>query len=83
MDRPKKTLTESVLARISLGAVPMGGFYWFDPREVTKRGAQHECRSDRDELNRTRPQAGRGTSGEQDRPAVEGPGGVTVPRACL
>jgi hypothetical protein len=30
------SLYEAVLARISLGAVPIDGIYWFDPRPTTR-----------------------------------------------
>ena len=32
MDNRKQALYQTMLARISLGAVPMDGLYWFDPR---------------------------------------------------
>lgn len=32
MSKAKHTLFEAVLARMSLGAVPMDGVYWFDPK---------------------------------------------------
>ena len=39
MNHAKRTLTEAVLARISLGAVPMGGFYWIDAKGLQHRAA--------------------------------------------
>jgi hypothetical protein len=34
MSNSKQTRVEAFLARISRGAVPMGGFYWVDPEEL-------------------------------------------------
>ena len=34
MNTPKRTLFQAVLARISFGAVPVDGSYWFDPKEA-------------------------------------------------
>ena len=39
MSKSKHTLIEAVLARMSLGAVPMGGFYWVDPKIMRERAA--------------------------------------------
>jgi len=39
MNTPKHSLYEAVLARISLGAVPIDGIYWFDPKAATVRAA--------------------------------------------
>ena len=39
MNHAKRTLTEAVLARISLGAVPMDGFYWIDAKGLQHRSA--------------------------------------------
>ena len=36
MSSRKQTLAESILARISYGAVPMDGVYWLDPREARR-----------------------------------------------
>ena len=36
MKTSKPSLHEAVLARISLGAVPVGGIYWFDPKPTTR-----------------------------------------------
>jgi len=44
MSKPKQTLVEAVLARISLGAVPMDGIYWFDPKAL--RGREQSGKSD-------------------------------------
>jgi hypothetical protein len=33
------TLFQAVLARMSLGAVPMDGIYWFDPKRAGKLAA--------------------------------------------
>jgi hypothetical protein len=40
MSKSKHTLFEAVLARISLGAVPMDGVYWFDPKTMREHAAQ-------------------------------------------
>lgn len=44
MSKSKHTLFEAVLARMSFGAVPMDGVYWFDPKalreHVEKQRAQ-------------------------------------------
>jgi hypothetical protein len=34
MSKAKQTQVEAFLARISRGSVPVGGFYWVDPRAV-------------------------------------------------
>jgi hypothetical protein len=34
MNTPKRTLFQAVLARISFGAVPVDGSYWFDPKDA-------------------------------------------------
>lgn len=36
MSSRKQTLAESILERISFGAVPMDGVYWLDPREARR-----------------------------------------------
>ena len=36
MNTPKHSLYEAVLARISLGAVPIDGIYWFDPKATAR-----------------------------------------------
>ncbi|HEX6507437.1 MAG TPA: hypothetical protein VF221_07385, partial [Chloroflexota bacterium] len=47
---PRKTRAEALLARMSLGAVPLDGVYWIDPRELRKAqiGANDERSSNRD-----------------------------------
>jgi hypothetical protein len=37
MSKAKQTLTQVFLERISRGAVPMGGFYWVDPKDLRGR----------------------------------------------
>ena len=37
MSKAKQTLVEAFLERVSRGAVPMGGFYWVDPKELRRR----------------------------------------------
>ena len=37
MSKAKQTLVEAFLERVSRGAVPMGGFYWVDPKEIRSR----------------------------------------------
>jgi hypothetical protein len=36
MKTSKPSLYEAVLARISLGAVPIDGIYWFDPKPAAR-----------------------------------------------
>jgi hypothetical protein len=36
MKTSKHSLYEAVLARISLGAVPIDGIYWFDPKATAR-----------------------------------------------
>ena len=36
MSTSKQALIESILTRISFGAVPIGGFYWLDPKVVAE-----------------------------------------------
>ena len=38
----KPTLFQAVLARISFGAVPVDGSYWFDPKDAGIAGAVPE-----------------------------------------
>ena len=40
MSKSKHTLFEAVLARMSLGAVPMDGVYWFDPKTIRELAAK-------------------------------------------
>jgi len=40
MSKSKHTLVEAVLARMSLGAVPMDGVYWFDPKVMREQAAK-------------------------------------------
>lgn len=40
MSKTKHTLFEAVLARMSLGAVPMDGVYWFDPKAIREHAAK-------------------------------------------
>ena len=46
MSKPKHTLFEAVLARMSLGAVPMDGVYWFDPKEMRERAEKQQAQKD-------------------------------------
>ncbi len=53
MSKAKHTLFEAVLARMSLGAVPMDGVYWFDPKAQRERAqkaqaAQERCAKEKD-----------------------------------
>jgi hypothetical protein len=41
MNTPKHTLFEAILARISFGAVPVDGAWWFDPKDA---GATKSCK---------------------------------------
>lgn len=41
MNGHKQTFFQAVLARISLGAVPVDGAYWFDPKDAP---ASQACR---------------------------------------
>lgn len=34
MNTHKQTLFEALLARVSFGAVPVDGAYWFDPKDA-------------------------------------------------
>jgi hypothetical protein len=74
MNNHKQTLLEAVLARISLGAVPMDGIYWFDPKAIKaktiKAGTRHEC-SARDA----------GSTTPTNSETQEGPCGPAVPAA--
>jgi hypothetical protein len=46
MNTHKQTLFQAVLARISLGAVPVDGIYWFDPKDagITEAGTSKSPR---------------------------------------
>jgi len=39
MSKAQQTLAQAFLERISRGAVPMGGFYWIDPKALRSRNA--------------------------------------------
>ena len=78
MDKRKQTLYQTMLARISLGAVPVDGIYWFDPREAKKTGAQHERSHNRDEISQKRATS----TGGEDSAAAEGSGRATLPSTC-
>ena len=39
MSKAQQTLAQAFLERISRGAVPMGGFYWVDPKALRSRNA--------------------------------------------
>lgn len=41
----KHSLYEAVLARISLGAVPIDGIYWFDPKPTTRVDASKQSKT--------------------------------------
>ena len=57
MSKSKHTLFEAVLARMSLGAVPMDGVYWFDPKTMRERAAMFEERDIRNARRREQPAA--------------------------
>ena len=44
MNTRKHSLYEAVLARISLGAVPIDGIYWFDPKATARPDAPKQCK---------------------------------------
>jgi hypothetical protein len=46
MSKAKQTLFETVLARMSLGAVPMDGIYWFDPKALRERAEKQKAQKD-------------------------------------
>jgi len=47
MSKAKHTLAEAVLARMSLGAVPMDGIYWFDAKGMRHQaGGSHSSRAE-------------------------------------
>jgi hypothetical protein len=46
MSKAKHTLFETVLARMSLGAVPMDGIYWFDPKALRERTEKQQAQKD-------------------------------------
>jgi hypothetical protein len=45
MSTSKHSLFEAVLARISLGAVPMDGIYWFDPKAIAHAAAPKQSKT--------------------------------------
>ena len=45
MKTSKPSLQEAVLARISLGAVPVDGLYWFDPKPTPRVDASKQSRT--------------------------------------
>ena len=49
MSKSKQALVEAVLARISLGAVPMDGIYWFDPKALRSRDSGDESAAEQAE----------------------------------
>jgi hypothetical protein len=45
MSTSKHSLYEAVLARISLGAVPIDGIYWFDPKAAIRADASKQSKT--------------------------------------
>ena len=45
MSTSKHSLYEAILARISLGAVPIDGIYWFDPKAITRPDASKQSKT--------------------------------------
>ena len=45
MKTSKHSLYEAVLARISLGAVPIDGIYWFDPKTAARTDAPKQSKT--------------------------------------
>ncbi len=41
----KHSLYEAVLARISLGAVPIDGIYWFDPKAAVRADTSKQTKA--------------------------------------
>lgn len=46
MSKSKHTLFEAILARMSLGAVPMDGVYWFDPKTMREHAEKQRAEKD-------------------------------------
>jgi hypothetical protein len=45
MNTSKHSLYEAILARISLGAVPIDGIYWFDPKATPRGDASKQSKT--------------------------------------
>jgi hypothetical protein len=45
MKTSKRSLYEAVLARLSLGAVPIDGIYWFDPKAGLRADASKQSKT--------------------------------------
>jgi len=45
MSKAQQTLAQAFLERISRGAVPMGGFYWVDPKALRSQVTNAEARA--------------------------------------
>ena len=45
VNTPKHSLYEAVLARISLGAVPIDGIYWFDPKAAVRADTSKQAKA--------------------------------------
>jgi hypothetical protein len=45
VNTPKHSLYEAVLARISLGAVPIDGIYWFDPKAAVRADTSKQTKA--------------------------------------
>jgi len=43
MSKAQQTLAQAFLERVSRGAVPMGGFYWVDPKALRRQGTDAEA----------------------------------------
>ncbi|HEY3785110.1 MAG TPA: hypothetical protein VGL55_07520 [Steroidobacteraceae bacterium] len=43
MSVAKPSLFEAILARLSLGAIPVDGTHWFDPKKPAEESSQGRC----------------------------------------
>jgi hypothetical protein len=78
VNTPKHSLYEAVLARISLGAVPIDGIYWFDPKAAVRADTLKQTKA-----RATERPARESPAGATERPARESPAGAgAVDAAC-
>ena len=57
MNKHKQALFQAVMARISLGAVPVDGVYWFDPKDARAAAPPATPDTGRSPVSRSWPRA--------------------------
>ncbi len=84
MSKAQQTLAQAFLERISRGAVPMGGFYWVDPKALRSQSTDAEATAEAlaPKVQRTSATAWRRATAGQARATAERPAATAwQPRA--